>query len=244
MLDGLGAARSGLSAQSQRMDALANDIANVNTAGYSPERTSFEDVVARAAAGQPTSGGVAFRSNGPASGQGPIVETGNPLDLAIEGDGWFQVSRPTGQIALVRAGAFGVDANGQVVTATGERLFPPLSLPPGTNTDALRIDPSGVATVNGQQIGQVQIVTVPAPSGLIANGDGTFSATVGSGTPSPATGSAVVQGALEQSGTDLAESAVEMTATHTAFDAAARSLSAQYDMLGALIEMADRGRNS
>jgi flagellar basal-body rod protein FlgG len=235
MIDGLGAARSGLSAQGKRMDALANDIANVNTAGYAPERHEFADLVnARMQAG------VVGRSLGPDLTQGALQQTGRTLDLAIEGEGFFQVSRPGGQIALVRAGAFSVDASGQVVTATGDRLFPPIALPPGTDAEALRIDPSGVATVNGQQIGQVQIVTVPAPGGLLREGGGAYSATAASGAPRPATEARVHQGMLEASGTDLVEATVETVATRTAFTASASSLLAQDAMLGALIEMSRR----
>jgi flagellar basal-body rod protein FlgG len=204
MIDGIGAARSGISAQIRRMDALANDAANVNTAGYKP--------------------------------QGALESTDQPLDVAIEGDGFFQVSRPGGQLGLVRAGAFSVDANGQVVTATGDRLYPPLSLPPGTGPEALAIDPNGVASVNGQQIGQVQVVTVPAPSGLLDNGDGSFSATPASGAPVPAA-SRVRQGALEMSGTDIASTTADEIATRTAFTASLGSLHAYDEMLSALIEM-------
>jgi flagellar basal-body rod protein FlgG len=234
MIDGLGAAQSGLSAQSRRMDALANDVANANTAGYAAERASFEELVnAR------TRGGVQYRDAGPDFRQGALEETGNPLDLAIEGDGFFQVSRPGGQIALVRAGAFSVDATGQVVTATGDRLFPPLTLPPGTDERALAIDPSGVATVNGQQIGQVQVVTVPARGGLLRDG-GAYSPTAASGAPVVAAGARVRQGALEASSVDMAETVVDMTVTRTAFTAAAGSLHAYDEMLGALIELAAR----
>src|SRR4051812_23509897 len=222
MIDGLGAAQSGLSAQSRRMDALANDVANANTAGYAAERASFEELVnARMPAG------VRYRDGGPDFHQNALEETGNPLDLAIEGDGFFQVSRPGGQIALVRAGAFSVDATGQVVTATGDRLFPPLTLPPGTDQRALAIDPNGVASVNGQQIGQVQVVTVPAAGGLLRDG-GVYLPTAASGAPVVAAGSRVRQGALEASSVDLTQSVVDMSVTRTAFTAAAGSLHA-YD---------------
>lgn len=234
MIDGLGAARSGLTAQGRRMDALAGDIANVNTAGYAPQRTGFGELLNGA-----TRAGVELRDLGPDFTQGALHDTGRPLDLAIEGDGFFQVSRPGGQIALVRAGAFGVDAGGQVVTATGDRLFPPLALPPGTDPQALAIDPDGVATVNGQQIGQVQVVTVPARGGLLRT-DGGYSATPASGAPVPAPDARIRQGALEASGTDLAEAAAETVVTRTAFTASVGSLHAQDAMFGALMELADR----
>ena len=234
MIDGLGAAGSGLTAHSRRMDALANDIANVSTAAYAAERASFEDVM-----NGRTRAGVAYRSGGPDVAQRPLHHTGNPLDLGIEGDGFFQVSRPGGQIALVRAGAFSVDARGQVVTATGERLFPPLTLPPGADPSALAIDPDGVARVNGQPIGQVQVVMVPAPGGLMRDG-GAYLPTAASGAPVAAAGARVRQGVLEASGTDLVSAVVETTATQAAFTANAGSLHAYDEMLGALMEMAAR----
>ena len=172
--------------------------------------------------------------------QGALQETGQPLDLAIEGDGFFQVSRAGGQLGLVRSGAFSVDASGYVVTATGERLFPPLQLPAGPGPSSLAVDPSGAARVNGQQIGQVQIVTVPASDGLIENADGTLGATPASGAPVPATGSRVVQGAIEMSGTDIASTTADEIATRTAFTASVGSLHAYDEMLGALMEMARR----
>jgi flagellar basal-body rod protein FlgG len=219
MIDGIGAARSGISAQTQRMDALANDAANVSTSGYKPLRAS---------------------TGTPDFQQGALQETGQPLDLAIEGDGFFQVSRPGGALGLVRAGAFSVDASGYVVSATGDRLYPPISLPAGAGPDSLAVDPSGVATVNGQQIGQVQIVTVPATGGLIENPDGTLGATPASGATTPANGSRVRQGALEASGTDLASNVVDTITTRTAFTASVGSLHAYDEMLGALIELASR----
>jgi flagellar basal-body rod protein FlgG len=235
MIDGLGAAASGLSAQSRRMDALANDVANVNTAGYAAERSDFAALLTGA-----QSAGVTYRDLGPDFQQGALEETGNPLDLAVQGNGFFQVSRPGGQIALVRAGAFSVDARGQVVTATGDRLFPPITLPPGTDPAALAIDPSGVATVNGQQIGQVQVVTVPARGGLLPDGNGGYSPTAASGAPVAAARATVVQGALEASNVDLVTNTVDQLNTAAAFSAAASSLHAQDEMLGALMELTAR----
>ncbi len=115
MIQGIGAALSALSAGQQRMDALANDTANVNTTGY--------------------------RANGRDSVQGPIYETGMPLDLAIEGDGAFQL-----------------DASAQIVTSSGASLLPPIHLPPGTDATAVKITPDGSVMVGGAQVGQIQLV--------------------------------------------------------------------------------------
>ncbi len=219
MIDGLGAAIGGINAQTRRMDALGNDIANVNTSGYKPVRAS---------------------TGTPDFSQSALEETGQPLDLAIEGDGFFQVTRAGGQLGLVRSGAFSVDASGYLVTATGDRVYPPVQLPSGASPESLAVDPSGAATVNGRQLGQVQIVTVPAPGGLIENPDGTLGATPASGAVVPAAASQVRQGTLEASGTDLASATVEEIATRTAFTASVGSLHAYDEMLGALIELASR----
>src|SRR4051794_19562691 len=141
MIDGLGAAASGLSAQSRRMDALANDVANANTAGYAADRASFAALVD--GAGKPA--GVRMVYQGRDFSQGALEETGNPLDLAIEGDGFSQAPRPAGKTARVRAGVFSAAARGRVGPAPGARLFPPITLPPGTDPQQLAIDPSGVA---------------------------------------------------------------------------------------------------
>src|SRR3954454_11365937 len=118
MIDGLGAAIGGINAQTRRMDAVANDIANVNTSGYKPVRAS---------------------TGTPDVQQGALEETGQPLDLAIEGDGFFQVSRPGGALGLVRSAGFSVDATGSLVSATGARLYPPIQLPAGTGPESLAV---------------------------------------------------------------------------------------------------------
>jgi flagellar basal-body rod protein FlgG len=128
MINAIGAALSALSTHRQRMDALANDTANVNTVGYK-------------AAGRPDS-------------QGALFETGQPLDLAIEGDGSFRLAggRQT------RDGSFQLDASAQLVSSSGEALAPPVQLPPGTDASAVRITPDGSVIVGGAQVGQIQLV--------------------------------------------------------------------------------------
>ena len=128
MIQGISAALSALTAGQQRMDALANDTANVNTNGY--------------------------RAAGRESVQGGLIETGQPLDLAIEGDGAFQLAGGR----TTRDGAFQLDASAQIVTSSGEALAPPVQLPPGTDASAVRITPDGSVMVGGAQVGQVPLV--------------------------------------------------------------------------------------
>jgi flagellar basal-body rod protein FlgG len=128
MIQGIGAALSALSAGQQRMDALANDTANVNTTGY--------------------------RAAGRESQQGPVYDTGQPLDLAIEGDGAFQLAGGR----TTRDGSFQLDASAQIVTSSGASLLPPVQLPPGTDASAVHITPDGSVIVGGAQVGQIQLV--------------------------------------------------------------------------------------
>jgi flagellar basal-body rod protein FlgG len=128
MIQAIGAALSALSAGQQRMDALANDTANVDTTG--------------------------FKAAGHESAQGGLIPTGEPLDLAIDGGGAFQLAggRQT------RDGEFQLDASAQIVTSSGASLAPPVRLPPGTDASAVRITPDGSVIVGGAQVGQIQVV--------------------------------------------------------------------------------------
>jgi flagellar basal-body rod protein FlgG len=126
MIQGIGAAIEALSRDQLRMDALANDAANVDTTGFK-------------AAERPSS-------------QGAVFETGEPLDLAIEGDGEFQVGNRT-----TRDGTFQLDASAQIVTPEGEPLVPPVQLPAGTDASAVDIGPDGSVRVGGVQVGQIQL---------------------------------------------------------------------------------------
>ena len=126
MIQGISAAIEALSRDQRRMDALANDTANVNTSG--------------------------FKASEHADLQGALIETGQPLDLAIEGDGEFQVGNRT-----TRDGAFQLDASAQITTAEGEPLVPPVQLPAGTDASTVEIGPDGSVRVGGVQVGQIQL---------------------------------------------------------------------------------------
>jgi flagellar basal-body rod protein FlgG len=209
MIQGLGAALSALTAQGQRMDALANDTANVNTVGYRAARTAM---VERAA------GDVAAVDLGRSSAQGALVETGEPLDLAIEGDGSFQLQRPDGSHALTRAGAFQVDASGQIVSGTGEPLVPPIALPPGTNPSSISIASDGTVSAAGVLVGRVQLYD-------------------DNGAALPASGTTIRQGALEASDVDLADTFVGTVEARTSYKAAVAALHVQDEMWASLMEL-------
>jgi flagellar basal-body rod protein FlgG len=183
MIHGIGSALTALATGQQRMDALANDTANVNTTGYKSDRA-------------------------PAA-QGALFETGQPLDLAIEGDGRFQVAVAGGGSRLTREGEFQLDASARIVTTTGASLLPAVQLPPGTDASAVRITSDGSVIVDGAQVGQIQLVG----RGVIR------------------------QGALESSTVDLADTAVEAIETRTSYAAAIRALHVQDEMWASLMEL-------
>jgi flagellar basal-body rod protein FlgG len=234
MLEGLYTAAAGMAAQQQRMDALSNDVANTNTAGYKRVRIGFRDLVYQqsAAGGVRTGSGAAAVQIGRGYQQGAIQQTDQPFDLAIEGDGYFQVRRSsTGQLALTRDGSFQVDASGQLVTAQGDRLVPPVQVPRGIDPTTVTIGPDGTVSTGGRRIGQVQLVTVPAPTGLAAAGDGYYSVTAASGGTRPATTARVQQGALESSNVDLADAMVDMMDAQRSYSMASKAIHMQDQMM-------------
>src|SRR3954451_5647259 len=170
MLEGLYTAAAGMAAQQQRMDALSNDVANVNTAGYKRVRVGFHDLIyQRTLGGVSTGAGAAAVQLGRGSAQGSLQKTDQPLDIAIIGDGYFQVRKAgTGQTALTRNGSFQVDANGQLTTPEGDSLVPPIRIPKGIDPSTVAIATDGTVSAAGRRLGQIQLVTVPAPSRLAA----------------------------------------------------------------------------
>jgi flagellar basal-body rod protein FlgG len=234
MLEGLYTAAAGMAAQQQRMDALSNDVANTNTAGYKKVRVGFRDLVYQSVGtgGVRTGSGAAAVDLGRGFEQGALQQTDQPTDLAIEGDGYFQVRRSsTGQLALTRNGSFQIDATGQLVTAEGDRLVPPVQLPRGVDPSTVTIAADGTVSSAGRRLGQVQLVTVPAPTGLVASGDGYYSVTAASGATRPATGATLRQGALESSNVDLADAMVDMMDAQRSYSMASKAIHMQDQMM-------------
>jgi flagellar basal-body rod protein FlgG len=228
MPDGLYAAASGLAAQQARLDALANDVANLNTAGYKRSRLAFRDLLHP---GTRVGGGVAVAELGRSFVQGPMLPSDSPLSLAIGGQGFFQVRRADGALALTRGGDFRLDAGRNLVLSSGERLEPPIAVPAGAGLDAVSIASNGSVTVAGKEIGRVTVVTVSAPTRLLEAGDGMFLPTEASGKPAEATGAAVRQGFLEGSSADLASSMLEMIEAQRVFELSSRAVHLQDQLL-------------
>lgn len=237
MLEGLRAAATGMTAQQRRMDALSNDIANVNTSGYKHERTSFRDLVASqtglgGAAGVSAGAGAAAESIGRGWGQGALQSTGQPLDVAIQGDGFLQVKLPDGRTALTRDGALQVDARGRLATSDGALVQPPVTLPAGMSPDELAIASDGTLFAQGKPLGRLMIVTVAAPHQLDDAGDGRYTTNAASGVVRAAgTGTTISQGALEMSNVDLGDAMVDMMAAQRGFQMASQAVRTQDQML-------------
>jgi flagellar basal-body rod protein FlgG len=223
-----------MAAQQQRMDALSNDVANTNTAGYKRVRVGFRDLVyqANGNSGVRTGSGAAAVQIGRGAEQGAFLKTDEPFDIAIQGEGYLQVRRAdTGQIALTRNGSLQVDANGQLVTAEGDQLVPPVTLPRGVDPATIGIASDGTISAAGRRIAQIQLVTVPAPTGLAAAGNGYYAVTAASGGVRRATAATIEQGAIESSNVNLADAMVDMMDAQRSYSMASKAIHMQDRMM-------------
>jgi flagellar basal-body rod protein FlgG len=221
-----------MAAQERRLDAVSNDIANVNTAGYKKVRIGFRDLVYQedGPSGVRTGSGAAVTQLGRSSLQGALQTTGNPLDLAIQGEGYFQVRRADGQVALTRSGSFLLNGNREIVNPNGERLVPPITIPRGVDVEDISIDQAGNVLAGGRRAGRIQIVTVPAPNGLAPAGNNNYLVTAASG-GTRAANSPLGQGLLESSNVDLADAMVDMMDAQRSYSMASRAISMQDRMM-------------
>jgi flagellar basal-body rod protein FlgG len=236
LLEGMYSAAAGMAAQQQRLDALSNDLANANTAGYKRMRVAFRDLLyvqtgAGATRGVSSGAGSAAVQLGRGSEQGAIQNTGNKLDVAIQGDGFLQVRDRRGQPALTRDGALQLQANGRLVTSTG--AFTGVTIPRGVEEDSISIGSDGTVTgPNNQTLGRLRIVTVRAPENLQASGDNLFRATQQSGAPRAAGAATTLsQGTLESSNVGMAGTMTDLMDAQKAFEFASKAISTQDRLL-------------
>jgi flagellar basal-body rod protein FlgG len=236
MLEGLNSAAAGMAAQQQRLDAVANDLANANTTGYKHVRVGFRDLVytqtGRASAQGPQTGaGVAAVDAGRGFQQGSVQRTEQPLDVAIQGDGFFRVKLPDGTDALTRDGSLKVDGSGRLVTSSGARVVPAITIPEGTDPNRLSIGPDGTVLAEGRSVGRIELVSVRSPQALRPLGDNAFEVTAQSGRTRPAPAATTLsQGALEMSNVDISEAMVSMIESQRAFQLTSKAIQTQDQM--------------
>ena len=236
MLQGLYAAASGMEAQQNQLDAVANDLANVDTTGYQGEIIGFQDLLYTQGGNSTgtnvaTGAGSASAIIGRSDAQGSIQQTGRSLDVAIQGPGYLEVRRPDGTIGLTRNGALQTNAKGQLTNGQGMAVQPPITIPPGTDPSNVTIQGNGDVVVNGKTLGQIKLVDVPAPNGLVADGDSIFSATAASGAIRTATGSTLQQNVLEASNVDMGRAMSQMMTAERSYQMSSNAVQYQDQML-------------
>lgn len=254
MIRALYSAASGMSAQEINLDNIANNLANANTAGYKMRRAEFQDLIYQsmiqpgAAAGQQTTVpaglqlglGVRAAGNEIIFSQGTLSQTNNPLDLAIQGAGFFQILQPSGTIAYTRAGQFQLDQNGNLVTANGDLLQPQITIPANAQTVTIATDGTISYTLPGQsaaqRAGQIQLALFQNPAGLNSIGNSLYMPTDASGNPQVAApGSSeglgtLMQGYIEQSNVDVVAEFVNLIQSQRAYEANSRVVKAADEM--------------
>ena len=255
MFRALYTAASGMLAQQLNLDNIANNLANASTTGFRGTRLQFQDliyqemVVPGSAATQQTtvSAGLQIGLGTRASAsevlqtQGDFENTGNTLDLAIQGNGFFQVKQVDGEIAYTRAGTFHLDQQGNIVTANGDPLQPSVAIPNGATTISVGTDGTITVTMpgqtNAQQVGTIQLANFPNPGGLLSNGNNLFTPTTASGDPIVGTpgGSeglgTLQQGMLEASNINVVDQFIQMIVTQRAYESNSKVVQAADQML-------------
>lgn len=262
MIRALYTAASGMNAQQMNLDNIANNLANSSTSGFQQRRVQFTDLLYQSvvmpgaaasqqttiAAGMQIGLGVRPGSTEILQTQGELTQTGNPLDLAIEGAGFFQIQLPTGQIGYTRAGSFQLDAQGNVVTADGNPLQPGITIPPNATSVTIGSDGTVSATLPGQtqasKVGAIQTALFANPGGLNSVGNNLYLPTAASGdaivgTPGGTDGlGSLQQNTLEQSNVSVVEQFVEMIVAQRSYESNSRVVKAVDEMLQQLNQLA------
>lgn len=254
MIRALFSAASGMQAQQMNVDVISNNIANVNTAGFKRSRPDFQDLVYQTMS---TAGASSTQSTTIPTGmqlglgvkpvaiqklhtQGDFQNTGNSLDLVIEGDGFFQVTKPDGTINYTRSGAFKLDKDGKVVNSDGYPLEPAISIP--SNTTSITVGTDGTVSVmqagnsSPVQVGTIELATFMNPGGLQANGKNLFANTDASGeattgTPGLEGRGTIQQGFLEMSNVNVVEELANLIIAQRAFEMNSKAVQTADQML-------------
>ena len=254
MIRALYTAASGMTAQQLNVDNIANNLANANTAGFKARRAQFQDLIYQnmiqpgAAAGQqstvPTGLQLGLGTRAAANeiifSQGNFSQTNNPLDLVIQGNGFFQIRQANGNIAYTRGGSFQLSKDGAIVTANGDTLEPQITIP--QNAQSITIASDGTVSytqpgqTSAQQAGQVQLVGFQNPAGLNGIGNNLYTATDASGDPivGPPGGQeglgTLMQGYVEQSNVSVVDEFVNLIVSQRAYEANSKVVKAADEM--------------
>lgn len=254
MSSALWISKTGLAAQDKAMGAVANNLANVNTIGFKSDRVVFEDLfysievppgaqadqVNTVPSGIQLGSGVRVVGTQKVFTEGSIQATGQPMDLAIVGAGFFQVESPTGDLYYTENGQLQLNAEGMVVNAQGLPLTPPIEVPVGSKNFKVGTDGIVTATLSGDtapvELGQITLVNFTNPTGLEAMGGNLYRETVASGEPVEGVAGQggfgeIKQGQLEGSNVEVVEAMVSMIAIQRAYEANAKVLDASSGML-------------
>ena len=254
MIRALYSAASGMRAQEMNVDNIANNLANANTVGFKSRRAQFQDLMYQSvlqpgtASGQqtvvpaglqlglgtrPTSNEVIFT-------QGAFSETDNPLDVVIQGKGFFQITLPSGELAYTRNGQFQLDKNGNLVTADGNMVQPQITFPP--DAQAINIASDGTVTytlpnqAQAQQAGQLQLANFQNPAGLASQGNGLFTPTDASGDATvgvpggPEGMGSLLQGYVEQSNVSIVDEFINLIQAQRGYEANSKVVTAADNM--------------
>ncbi len=260
MFRSLNVAATGMSAQQTNLDAISNNIANANTVGYKQQRVDFQDLLyqtlrepgaptgptAQHPTGLQVGTGVRVVGTSRVFRQGTLLNTNNPLDLAIEGDGFFMVQQNSGELAYTRAGALQTDSTGRIVTPEGLPLDPPISIPEGATSVTIGADGRVSVTLSSDptpvEVGQLQIATFINPAGLKGIGHNLLVRTDASGEPQvgePGTDSrgALLQGSVEQSNINIVEEMIGLITSQRAYEVNSKVISTADEMLRAATQL-------
>lgn len=247
-------ARTGLDAQGFRMQVIANNLANVNTTGFKRDRANFETLSYQlmTAPGTPSSAenryatgvnlgtGVALAGTARIDTQGTFATTGNGLDMAIDGAGFFQVQMPDGRIGYTRAGNFTRSADGTIVTADGKPLEPQIQIPEDATAVSIGADGTVSASLPGQaevtELGRIEIARFTNPGGLQAIGNNLLLETAASGAPQVGAAGEEGRGSLrggmlEGSNVNVVEELVDMIETQRAYEVNSKMIQATDEMM-------------
>ena len=253
MLRAFSTAATGMTAQQLMVDTIANNLANINTTGFKRSQIDFQDLLyvtmrepgTEVASGINTPGGLEIGSGVRAASTikvftaGEFQNTGRNLDIAIRGDGFLQVTLPTGDLRYTRDGALQINANGELVTTTGYLIEPAISVP--IDAVSVSIEKDGgvnVTDVSGTQsvVGTIQLARFPNPSGLSSEGDNLLAETEASGTPTTGTAGesgfgSIQSGFLEKSNVQMITELVNLITAQRAYEINSRAIKVGDDML-------------